>query len=155
MGRIKPKKGAPAAPAEVQAAVDRLVAEELEEGLPRALQDFNWAFEKGDIHHWVPLLNRLDEWFDAAVAGRQDLLLLYGDDDAQRIAREARGGAGRGSPGIAQEGGAAPGRGARGSPWREGRPGRESRGIARRGGAAPGERAGGSPGRGGNRPEKG
>jgi E3 ubiquitin-protein ligase HUWE1 len=38
---------------------------------------------QGDIHHWIPLLDHFDAFFQQHIQGRHDLQLDYGDADQQ------------------------------------------------------------------------
>ena len=45
------------------------------DALDAALAGFAWEYERGDLHHWVDLLNAFDELLERHVAPRADLHL--------------------------------------------------------------------------------
>jgi E3 ubiquitin-protein ligase HUWE1 len=72
--RIKSRR-AVEPPEAIRSAIDAVLAQPLD-ALGDALQGFTWEFEsKGDVHHWIPLLDRFDAYFEAHLKSRRDLSL--------------------------------------------------------------------------------
>ncbi|PNH10945.1 E3 ubiquitin-protein ligase [Tetrabaena socialis] len=64
---------APPQPASIQALLEVLL--KAQHDLPRLLDGFKWSYDKGDLNHWVPLLNLFDDVLEEAIKDRPDLTL--------------------------------------------------------------------------------
>eukprot|EP00899_Mesostigma_viride_P004970 jgi/Mesvir1/14474/Mv05181-RA.1 len=71
--KIKKKRGADAPP-QVRSYIARVLATPFDR-IAEPLADFVWDYEKGDLYHWVDLLNHFDAFFAKYVQPRADLHL--------------------------------------------------------------------------------
>eukprot|EP00882_Tetradesmus_deserticola_P006936 GHRQ01007306.1.p1 GENE.GHRQ01007306.1~~GHRQ01007306.1.p1 ORF type:complete len:318 (+),score=120.56 GHRQ01007306.1:133-1086(+) len=75
--KIKQKK-AVEAPAQVKHAVQQITSTPLAE-LASVLRGFKWTFDKGDINHWVSVLDHFDSFFEEFTSKRADVQLRLGE----------------------------------------------------------------------------
>eukprot|EP00228_Micromonas_bravo_P001410 CAMPEP_0203008234 /NCGR_PEP_ID=MMETSP1401-20130829/7455_1 /ASSEMBLY_ACC=CAM_ASM_000894 /TAXON_ID=38833 /ORGANISM="Micromonas pusilla, Strain CCAC1681" /LENGTH=134 /DNA_ID=CAMNT_0049749895 /DNA_START=157 /DNA_END=557 /DNA_ORIENTATION=- len=69
--RIPPPKKRIDTPGSVKLMVDKMVATPALQ-LADVFPPFAWTFGKGDLMHWVPVLNHFDAFFETHVAARED-----------------------------------------------------------------------------------
>ncbi|DBB00800.1 TPA: hypothetical protein ACH3X1_000730 [Trebouxia sp. C0004] len=71
--KAKAKKAADT-PAAIKSFLDKVLSTP-EDQLADVLEAFTWKADKGDFHHWVPLFNFFDAYFEKHVQSRPDLQL--------------------------------------------------------------------------------
>ncbi|KAL0033594.1 hypothetical protein WJX79_006288 [Trebouxia sp. C0005] len=71
--KTKAKKAADT-PAAIKSFLDKVLSTP-EDQLADVLEAFTWKADKGDFHHWVPLFNFFDAYFEKHVQSRPDLQL--------------------------------------------------------------------------------
>ncbi|CAI5971391.1 unnamed protein product, partial [Closterium sp. NIES-65] len=71
--KVKKKKGSDPPP-RVKEVIDSIISVPLHD-IAKPLSEFKWTYDKGDVLHWVDLLNHFDAFLEASVKSRKDLQL--------------------------------------------------------------------------------